>query len=100
MESYSKEPPFAKDELTVQERPAASLENGVVDSDSERLGHGELEVLRIRDGNSVLRKLRGFEEWLDKKLKVEGMGAERIPESKRKPPRTANVRSSFHLDKE
>jgi hypothetical protein len=52
---------------------------------------GEIEVMRIRQSNVILRKLRAFETWMDQKLKVEGMGVERIPEEKRRPPNVASV---------
>lgn len=57
-----------------------------------RLGKGELEVVHIRESNAVLRKLQAAEAWMDKKLGVESIGAERVPEDQRKPPRVVNVR--------
>lgn len=78
-------------EPDIQEDPAVSLENGTMYPNDKHLGHGELEVIRIREGNGVLRQLRAAELWMDRKLKIEGMGAERIPESDRKPPRVVNV---------
>ncbi|KAH8801470.1 nucleoside transporter [Xylogone sp. PMI_703] len=57
----------------------------------EYFGHGELEVIKIREGNSVLRKLRAAEMWMDRKLKIESMGAERIPEDERRPPQILNM---------
>ncbi len=57
----------------------------------EHHGTGELEVIRIREGSSILRKLRAAESWMDKKWKIEGMGAERILENERRPPKIANV---------
>ncbi|EXJ80554.1 hypothetical protein A1O1_08700 [Capronia coronata CBS 617.96] len=82
--------PPSKAGLLVQDGPASSLESGVAEP-SVHLGKGELEVIRIREGNVVLRKLRGAEEWMDKKLHVEGTGAQRILESERHPPRLANM---------
>ncbi|OQV02853.1 hypothetical protein CLAIMM_07978 [Cladophialophora immunda] len=76
---------------TTKETPTASLESGILEPQEPHLGHGELEVIKIRDGNPVLRKLREAELWLDHKLKIEGMGAERIPESQRRPPHVANM---------
>lgn len=52
---------------------------------------GEAEVIKIRNGNKVLRKLRDMEEWMNRKMKFEAMGVERIPEDKRQPPQTLNV---------
>ncbi|KAL6249913.1 hypothetical protein RBB50_002214 [Rhinocladiella similis] len=69
----------------------ASLENGVVDENTTRFGHGEVDVIKIQEGNAVLRKLREAELWLDRKLKIEGMGAERIPDSERRPPHVLNM---------
>ncbi|KIW14564.1 hypothetical protein PV08_07348 [Exophiala spinifera] len=60
---------------------------GLDDDHEQGLGKGELQVIRIRDGSSLLRKLRQAEVWMDRKLRIEGMGAERIPENERKPPR-------------
>lgn len=54
-------------------------------------GRGELKVIEMRENNSILRKLRLTEEWLDKKFGVESTGADRIPESQRKPPSILNV---------
>lgn len=73
----------------VMETPATDLDSG-----HEGLGQGELQVIRIREGSSVLRKLRDAEMWMDRKWKIEGMGAERIPEDKRQPPRLVNVSHS------
>jgi hypothetical protein len=49
-------------------------------------GRGELEVIEIRNRNSILRKLKAAEEWLDEKIGVETTGADRIPEDQRQPP--------------
>jgi hypothetical protein len=68
------------------------LESGVIEDTAPRLGRGELDVIKIQEQNSVLRKLREAEVWMDRKLKVEGMGAERIPDSQRRPPHVVNVR--------
>lgn len=78
--------------------PPPSLENGFVDQNTTHLGHGEVEVIKIREGNAVLRKLREGELWLDRKLKIEGMGAERIPESERRPPHVLNVSIRWPLN--
>ena len=75
----------------------ASLENGVVDENTTRFGHGEVDVIKIQEGNAVLRKLREAELWLDRKLKIEGMGAERIPDSERRPPHVLNVSTPWRL---
>lgn len=55
------------------------------------LGRGEIEVIRIRQGNAVLRKLKAAEEWMDRKLGVESTGAERVREDQRRPPHILNV---------
>ena len=52
---------------------------------------GELQVIEIRESNSILRKLKAAEEWMDKKFGVETTGADRIPESQRHPPSILNV---------
>jgi len=49
------------------------------------------DIAVLRDKSSLLGKLRAVELWLDKKLKVEPMGIERIPEDKRRPPSVFNV---------
>ena len=56
---------------------------------------GEGEVMKIRQGNSVLRSLRKAETWMDRKMKLEAMGVERIPEDKREPPSILNVSAPF-----
>lgn len=52
---------------------------------------GEVEVVNIRQGNKLLRSLRGLEMWMDRKLNFEAMGVERIPENSRKPPQVLNA---------
>jgi hypothetical protein len=69
----------------------ASLESGNVEMQEIHLHNGELDVIKIQEGNVVLRKMREAEMWLDRKLKIEGMGAERIPENQRRPPHIINV---------
>lgn len=54
-------------------------------------GRGELQVIKIRESNSILRKLKAAEEWMDKKFGVETTGADRIPENQRHPPSILNV---------
>jgi len=56
---------------------------------------GEIQVANIRRTNGVLRHLRNLETWMDRKMKFEAMGVERIPEDKRKPPQILNVRKTF-----
>lgn len=56
---------------------------------------GEGQVMKIRQGNSVLRGLRSAETWMDRKMKFEAMGVERIPEDKREPPSVLNVSAPF-----
>ncbi len=55
------------------------------------LGHGELEVMAMRERIPILRKLRAMEAWLDKKVGIETTGADRIPEDQRRPPSIFNV---------
>ncbi|KAF2168970.1 hypothetical protein M409DRAFT_36272 [Zasmidium cellare ATCC 36951] len=55
------------------------------------LGRGEIEVIRIRQGNAILRKLKATEEWMDRKLGVESTGAERVREDQRRPPHILNM---------
>lgn len=86
-----------KGDDVVNETSAASLEAGTIENQEGHLGDGELEVIKIREGNPVLRKLREAELWMDHKLKIEGMGAERIPESQRRPPHVINVRLLLSL---
>ena len=53
------------------------------------------EVKRARDFQhniSIFRHLRQGEEWLDRKMGVELQGIDRIPEEKKQPPSTWNVR--------
>jgi hypothetical protein len=74
----------------------AKAEEGLVhEHDGDHLvdvnDYGEVEVMRIRQSNFILRKLRAAETWMDRKLHVEGMGVERIPEDKRKAPHVVNV---------
>ncbi len=69
-------------------------ERGSIEQDqfyATQRGKGELDVVRIRERTSVLRKLRAAEAWLDAKLGVEKVGAERIPEDQRRPPSIVNV---------
>ena len=61
------------------------IENGSIRTAPE-YGEGELEVGRIQRGNKVLRKMRSAEAWLDRKFKVEGVGAERVLVQDRKRP--------------
>ena len=62
------------------------------------LDPGEAEVVNIRQGNSVLRSLRDFETWMDRKLNFEAMGVERIPENKRKPPQILNASAPTSIE--
>ncbi|MCJ1245876.1 hypothetical protein MMC30_003080 [Trapelia coarctata] len=52
---------------------------------------GEIRAANIRRVNGLLRRLRNFETWMDRKMKFEAMGVERIPEDKRKPPQILNM---------
>lgn len=61
---------------------------------SPSLGHGELEVIAMRERIPILRKLRAAEAWLDKKLGIETTGADRVPEGERRPPSIFNVSES------
>jgi len=56
---------------------------------------GEIQVANIRRTNGVLQHLRNLETWMDRKMKFEAMGVERIPEDKRKPPQILNLRKTF-----
>jgi hypothetical protein len=56
------------------------------------LGRGELEVMKMREGIPILRKLHMAEAWLDKRFGIETTGADRIPENQRRPPSISNVR--------
>lgn len=58
---------------------------------------GEAEVVNIRQGNKVLRSLRELETWMDRKLKFEAMGVERIPENSRRPPQLLNASTSLQF---
>lgn len=58
---------------------------------------GEAEVVNIRQGNKVLRSLRELETWMDRKLKFEAMGVERIPENSRRPPKLLNASTSLQF---
>lgn len=78
-------------------RPQDEEQGSLEDNDFYAVprGKGELEVVHIRESTTLLRKLRAAEAWLDKKLGVEKIGAERIPEDQRHPPKVINV--SFNL---
>ncbi|KAF7596025.1 hypothetical protein BBP40_003805 [Aspergillus hancockii] len=52
---------------------------------------GEKRIRQIQGGNGFLRSLRKFETWIDRKLGVEAMGIERVPEGKRQPPQILNM---------
>ena len=52
---------------------------------------GETQVIKIRQQYSVLRALRNFESWVDRQMKFEASGVERVPEEKRKPPQVLNA---------
>lgn len=67
------------------------LNDGLVMGPMDPMDPGEAEVVNIRQGNSLLRSLRNFETWMDRKLSFEAMGVERIPENKRKPPQILNA---------
>ena len=56
---------------------------------------GEVQVSNIRKGNGMLRRLRAAETWFDRRLNFEAMGVERVPENKRQPPQSLNVRLLF-----
>lgn len=57
----------------------------------------EAEVVNIRQGNKVLRSLQDLETWMDRKLKFEAMGVERIPENNRRPPQLLNASASLQF---
>ncbi|KAE8349441.1 permease for cytosine/purines, uracil, thiamine, allantoin-domain-containing protein [Aspergillus coremiiformis] len=59
----------------------------IVDPEDE----GEKHMRKIQEGNSLLRSLRNFETWIDRRLGVEAMGVERVPEEKRRPPQILNM---------
>ena len=88
------------------EKNAGIAENGSTGADSSNDGKspprthmidptdpGEADVVKIRQKYGVLRRLRDAETWLDRKLKFEAMGVERIPDEKRRPPQKLNVSS-------
>lgn len=52
---------------------------------------GTSELVALREKSSILAKLRAAELWLDKKLKLEPMGIERVREDERRPPKALNV---------
>lgn len=64
-------------------------------SHAAHLGRGELEVIHIRESNALLRTLQAAEAWMDEKVGIETIGAERVPEDRRRPPRIANVSFNF-----
>ncbi|KAE8375250.1 permease for cytosine/purines, uracil, thiamine, allantoin-domain-containing protein [Aspergillus bertholletiae] len=43
------------------------------------------------EGNGLLRSLRNVETWVDRRLGVEVMGIERVPEDQRRPPQKLNM---------
>lgn len=72
--------------------------DGSLESPTERTNtavdpgdEGEKRMRHIQEGNGLLRSLRNFETWIDRKLGVEAMGVERVPEDKRRPPQKLNV---------
>lgn len=69
----------------VAEAPSKDIESGSIRTAPDH-GQGELEVGKIQQGNKALRKMRAAESWLDRKFKVEGMGAERVLVQDRKHP--------------
>ena len=82
-----------KTELTdIEVRPDHKRDEELGSEPARDYGRGELQVIELRKGNSVLRKLKGIEDWLDKKFGVETTGADRIPEDQRHPPSIFNVR--------
>ncbi|KAB8236441.1 purine-cytosine permease family protein [Aspergillus alliaceus] len=52
---------------------------------------GERHMGSMQEDNGLLRSLRNFETWIDRKLGVEAMGVERVPEDKRRPPQILNM---------
>lgn len=58
---------------------------------------GTSELVAMREKSSILAKLRAAELWLDKKLKLEPMGIERVREDERRPPKALNVSFSLFL---
>ena len=79
----------------------ASPQNTRVDptgSDSSTAQHeiimeddGGARVEAIRQANPVLRVLADWERRIDKLLRFEAQGVERVPEDQRKPPQILNV---------
>ncbi|RAQ45676.1 nucleoside transporter [Aspergillus flavus] len=72
--------------------------DGSLESPTERTNtavdpgdEGEKRMRHIQEGNGLLRSLRNFETWIDRKLGVEAMGVERVPEDKRRPPQKLNM---------
>lgn len=54
-------------------------------------GEEDVVVVRLRESNSILAKMRAAELWMNKKLNIEPMGIERLPEEQRRPPSVLNV---------
>lgn len=52
---------------------------------------GNDDIAELQHRISILGRLRKFELWLDKKLKIEPMGVERLSEEARRPPSILNV---------
>ena len=59
-------------------------QNTVIETDNENIAELQHRI-------SILGRLRKFELWLDKKLKIEPMGVERLSEEARRPPSILNV---------
>ena len=76
------------------EAPPKDIESGSIRNAADH-GQGELEVGKIQQGNKVLRKMRAAESWLDRKFRVEGMGAERVLVQDRKHPHVFFVSCGF-----
>ncbi|PYI10925.1 hypothetical protein BO78DRAFT_304288 [Aspergillus sclerotiicarbonarius CBS 121057] len=51
----------------------------------------ELRIQHLQQGNRLLWSLRQAETWMDRKLGVEGMGIERVPDDQRRPPEMLNM---------
>lgn len=75
---------------SVTDDPAA-LEKGDTPEAYAMYSAGDVEVIKLRDSNVVLRNLRRAEVWMDRKFGVEAIGVDRISDDQRQPPRIINV---------
>lgn len=73
---------------------SAVTRTGCASGQEEGICQEDVIVIRLRESNPVLAKMRAAELWMNKKLKIEPMGIERLPDEQRRQPSVLNVSST------